>query len=309
MSGSIRKCAVLCGIEDNDLFLYDNNGRRIYHYDKSGQLLNILDKVGRGQQEYVSISEYAFSERDRLLYIYSYAEHLLKAYSVSDMSFYCEYPIEYDLSVFEFPKWNKNAMLAIFKDSKSGGGVASIDLETGEKTVLQSGSRSDSYGETDSYSLCPTRDGSLNACLPDYPNQIIELSYKGAKTVSNIVLENSVFDKQYWEGSYDMNNYTKYMMTALRHKERVWYPVYYARNRNNYSFWVLTGKDYYGIEYFMTLFLSGKSYKPLLPDGSDINPMGMTSSGEYVSLVSTEQIKDFLNEDIKSEQSLLFFSF
>ncbi len=295
----------------DDFFLLEHSRKRLFHYDNTGHLVNILDKLGRGRDEYLDIFSFAFSETDRILYIYSNSQKIIKAYSVSDMSYCRDIPFESYLETMECTDWG--TIVAATNKYPSGGAIVSIDLSTDNQNILKSDNRHDRYSKMQASSNCPAGDGSLLLCLPGYPNETIRVSSEGVKTVSKYVLKNAVFNKDYWEGSYTQEKDISFQIDGLRHPDKFNRSAFYVGDRKHYCFWAVTGylhdEETLLSGEVMYLVISGKSYKVLLPDGSIINPIGMTDTGEYVSLVRTEQIKDYLNEDVRSEQSLVIYSF
>jgi len=295
----------------DDIFLRDESLRGIYHFNKDGRLLNVLDCKGRAKSEYVDISSYAYSPEKGLLFIYSGMSVTIKVYSVADMSFRYELPLGHYMRSIEM--LSDNTLLAMQSPEKTyGGGLVTIDAESGAVTEIMTGIREDQWRYVSESSLYRVKDGSLALCVPGYPNRIMKCTSDGVEEMAQFVMKGGTLDKKFWKMSADDGESAFHYAIRQRSKnpDSCFLPVLAIGGDSGVSsFWTVTGSYLSLSNFAFNLYAKGKIYKPVLPDGSLTKAYGMSSEGEYLILVRTDQIKDYLNEDVKSEHSLLFCRF
>jgi len=298
-------------IYGDEFFLLDNSLRGIFHFNKDGRLLNVLDCKGRAKSEYVDIDSYAYSPEKGLLFIHSRSSKTIKVYSVTDMSFRYELPLERYLNAMEM--LSDNTIFAVQDNVKTHeGAFITIDAESGAITEIVTGIKDDQWNYVVNQSLYRMKYGGLALCVPGYPNRIIKCTADGVEEIVQFIMKGGSLDKKFWRMSADDGESAFHY--AIR--QRYDYPDYcflpcfaIGGDSGVSSFWAITGNGISKYNLAFNLYAKGKMYKPVLPDGSLTNALGLSAEGEYVTLVRTEQIKDYLNEDIKSEHSLLFCRF
>jgi len=296
----------------DDIFLLDESLRAIFHFNKDGCLLNVLNSKGRAKSEYVDIFSYAYSPEKGLLFIHSRSSKSIKVYSVADMSF--RYELQIGRYLYGVEMLSDNTLLAVQSpDRTQVGTIFTIDAETGAVTEIMTGIRKDQWRYVaKSQGFHPIKDGGLALCVPGYPNRIMKCTADGLEEMAQFVMKGGTLDKKFWRMSAD--DAESAFHYAIR--QRDYYPDYcflpcfaIGGDSGVSSFWAITGNQISTFNLAMNLYAKGKMYKPVLPDGSLTRAVGLSAEGEYLILVRTEQIKDYLNEDVKSEHSLLFCRF
>jgi len=295
----------------DEFFLLDNSLRGIFHFNKDGRLLNVLDCKGRAKSEYVDIDSYAYSPEKGLLFIHSRSSKTIKVYSVADMSFRYELPLERYLNAMEI--LSDNTLFAVQDNGMTHkGALITIVAESGAITEIKTGIREDQWNYMEDPSLCRVKEGSLSLCVPGYPNRIIKCTADRVEEMVQFVMKGGSLDKKFWRMSADDSESAFHYAIRLRdnNPDCCFLPCFaIGGNSGVSSFWALTGNGISTYNLAMNLYAKGKMYKPVLPDGSLTNAIGLSAEGEYLILVRTEQIKDYLDEDVKSEHSLLFCRF
>jgi len=301
----------LAKVYGDDIFLQDFSLRKIYHFNKDGSLLNVLDSKGRAKSEYLDIESFAYSPEKGLLYILSRSTMAIKVYSVSDMCFRYDIPLGRYMNAVE--TLSDNTLFAVQSEGlSSGGALVTIDMETGAITeIMNEGLREDQWEYMENSCLYRMEDGSISLCIPGYPNRIMRCTADGVEEMGSFVMKGSPLNKKFWSLSADDESSFSYAINQRYKNPNACLVPYLAVQGDTgvSTFWALTGNRFSILGFAMNLYSKGKMYKPLLPDGSLIKVFGLSAEGEYLILVETKQIKDYLNEEVKSEHSLLFCRF
>jgi len=294
----------------DDIFLLDRSLRGIVHYNKDGRLLNVLDRKGRAKSEYINIDCFAYSPEKGLLYVHTRSTTAIKVYSVADMSFRYEMPLGLYLNAFE--TLPDNTLMAIQDPvNDMGGALVTIDAESGEVTEIMTGLKWEQWSSMAGGSMCLMKDGSLSLCIPGYPNRLMKCTAAGVEEMAQFVMEGSPLGRKFWTSRDEGQSNFLYAIRQRSEKpDACIFPGFAVKGDSGVSsFWAVTGNSISTLGLAMNLFAKGKMYRPVLPDGSLTKAFGLSAEGEYLILVRTEQIKDYLNEDVKSEHSLLFCRF
>lgn len=71
---------------DEYILMMNESKKMIYILDKNGNLLNTLDRAGRGPGEYIELYRFCLWEEEKILYLYDYDDNIL-SYSIPDLKF------------------------------------------------------------------------------------------------------------------------------------------------------------------------------------------------------------------------------
>lgn len=83
----------------NDLFMLSENHQVIYYF-RNDSLFNILNSVGRGRGEYLTIEQFTYDPNKGMLYVIPLNSKKILWYSIPDMRFHGETDLPYKASAF-----------------------------------------------------------------------------------------------------------------------------------------------------------------------------------------------------------------
>lgn len=78
---------------DEYILMMNTSKKMIYILDKNGNLLNTLDRAGRGPGEYIELLHFCFWEEEKILYLFDY-DHNILSYSIPDLIFIRKFSVK-----------------------------------------------------------------------------------------------------------------------------------------------------------------------------------------------------------------------
>lgn len=292
----------------NCLFLFDDALRRIIMYDLSGHQVSLLDKVGRAKGEYIEIGTFAYSSKYNLLCIFDRGSKSIKCYDADDMTFREEISLDFYVNAMESTA-DGRLVLVREKSASCEGGLSLIDIETREFSVLMD-LREDQADLMMDTCFSHTMSGDLLLCIPGYPNEIVEYSDGRLVALDSLIMAPCAMDADYWNGRYSEDK-ENYLVNAVEANADVaLIPAFYLPGSRSSSFWFVTSEErsFHSLP-SMSLVIDKNAFSPFVSDGNRVSPVGVSHSGEYISIVETELVSEYIQEDIKSELSILLYSF
>lgn len=155
---------------DKQYFLESDDDKIIY-YMRNDSIISKLDAFGRGRGEYQSISGFAYSERDSILYVASAGQSKILCYSVPSFSFINSFECELCVTTMTYANGNIIAICHTESiDSPKKNGVYEINPITRNYKLLLSldylssvsmGNESFSYYNDELYIVVPGYDNAI----------------------------------------------------------------------------------------------------------------------------------------------------
>ena len=296
----------LTQVVDDQLFIISEDDRIIY-YLKNDSVISKLDAFGRGRGEYFSISGFAYSKEDSILYIGSAGSNKILSYKVPSFSFISSIDCDLELSTMTF--W-AGKIIAICHtssiESPRLNGIYEIDVKTGDyKKILDVDYLSAVNMGLNNISFS---DSELLISVPGFDNIIYKVTNGGLVPTNEFHYGEMNLDRTFF--NVDETNSKEYAdkMVELSEKEYCLggsYPISY--DSNNCSFWRCVNIDNEYVYLYTILHNElSSSYKLYIPGFSEpvipfcVNNRWYMSiiEGPVESVVDDESILEGIGLDV-----------
>ena len=131
---------------DNELFLLDNKNLSIYYF-KDNKFVSKLNAVGRGPGEYLALSTFTYSPKEKTLYVIGFSDitYIMK-YSVPGMNFIEK--VSFDGNISYLSMFDDNYIFASMNKKGDSCSVSVIDIHNGKISKILD-LKAYSYAESD----------------------------------------------------------------------------------------------------------------------------------------------------------------
>ena len=120
-----------------DCFFMKDASNKIIYYVRGDSVISKLDAFGRGHGEYQSLSSFAYSEEDSILYIYSSVDQKILLYSVPSFEFKSFIPFDNNINSMSYESGSLIAICSTHSiKSVRSNGIYNIDVNNGSVRLL-----------------------------------------------------------------------------------------------------------------------------------------------------------------------------
>lgn len=273
--------------------MYDEGLRKIINYSLDGNQIAVLDKIGRAMDEYTDIGTYSICETSGTLFIFERSKKQLKKYDSSTMRYIGDLEIGCYINALEVVS-ESEAIVVKEKDNNGPAGISALNLTDGTMTELLP-LREDQADLMMDTCFSWTASGNVRICVPGYPNRLYEYSKGALREVEAFVLDPTALSEKYWEGPFN-DSKEELMMSAIENDgDSALIPVFVNKSGRMSSIWYVTCEEQYmhNLPSMRLAFdgaVSGCYAVTCAEGGGNIAPVGVTRKGDYISIVSSEEL-------------------
>lgn len=285
---------------DNILLFSDNKSTSIYYFEDN-KFVSKLNAVGRGPGEYLALSTFTYSPREKIIYVVGYSDltYIMK-YSVPEMNFIEKIPFNGNISYLSI--FDDNSFIASMINEKNDScSINIIDIHNGKIKNKVLDIKAYSYAESDATMSCFSSSNQAFA-ISDNINTIGTIN---SKFLFSPVIKISFGDKnipaKFLEyKSNDISSFLELAKYMRENGESKLTGCYYSIiNDRTISFWYHKAINSDGLYYYCYNDGCKAHYKGFKIEGINgpIEPIGITKDG-YISLFEGKSDM-YLNDDEK----------
>lgn len=282
---------------DSLLLFHDYYTKQIHIFTTKGKFVNVLNKIGRGPEEYIDIEAFSVNEKRNHLIIYDHQGQCLIEYSLPDLTFVRRNRI--NKSLMGLTILSDNLYFTISDEDKGPNSVTCDGAETYDlsKKEFKSCELPDNYVSINlSYPRTSSRTDNANYYIsPHFYSVVYELNTKYITPVLKLHFGSKNIPKKLWK-----TNDVIHFEEVVENNEYAFMPHYFLKQDSSCSFFVYNGgiEEDYLIVTEMKNNAESKVFKEIKLKGiemlSGIRPLGVCA-GKYVCLLYPYQCDETVN--------------
>lgn len=222
--------------------LFDDGRHTLYVYDNHGKQIQVLNKLGRVDNEYMDIGTYSYCPESRQILIFERATKSIKKYDINDGAFCGSVKMDHYLNAME--SINEFLVAGVREAGRDKGAAIEL-IDTRDGSIKQQiDIRADQAELMMDICFSPASIGNMKyIAVPGHPNKIYSISEDGITLSEEFLYSPDALGERYWTGEYD-DTKEGILMEALEDGGILpLSPVMYTANGNKSSFWFVTSEE------------------------------------------------------------------